>query len=191
MTVNRTRVTSAVAAATAILVLACSAGAGASSTTRATTTSRHPTPAMHDRDVLPPGEGGSLTPDKYSTDQIPLYNGLTPLGGNLTTADIKKYFKDDPLGDTVGRHEHVPIKGLTIIRDAYDVPHIYGSTRADAEFGAGWVAAEDRGLILQVIRTAGALAALDDPALHQGLPGAAPPGVLRRAPAGSAADPCR
>jgi acyl-homoserine lactone acylase PvdQ len=120
---------------------------------------------MHDRDVLTPGEGGSLVPTAYSTDQIPLYNGLTPLGGKVTASDVTRYFKADSLGGTAGRRERVPLTGLTIIRDKYDIPHIYGKTRAEVEFGAGWVAAEDRGLVLQLTQTAGALAALDAPGL--------------------------
>lgn len=140
-------------------------GSGQSGTTPTTQAAPTPPPPMHDLDVLPPGEGGSLVPSAASTNQIPLYNGLTPLGGNITQADVRKYFKDDSLGSTVGTREHVPLAGLTIIRDKYDVPHIYGKTRAEVEFGAGWVAAEDRGLVLQLIRSAGAIAAVDAPGL--------------------------
>ncbi|HLI73719.1 MAG TPA: penicillin acylase family protein, partial [Acidimicrobiales bacterium] len=121
--------------------------------------------AMHDRDVLPPGEGGSVPPGPHSTDQIPLYDGLTPLASSVSATDVQRYFKDDPLGSTVGRAESVPRAGLRLLRDSYDVPHIFGKTRADAEFGAGWVAAEDRGLILEVIRGAGRIAALDVPGI--------------------------
>jgi hypothetical protein len=149
-----------VLAVVAGLVLACGA-----CTTSPQASPAKPAPPMIDRDVLAPGEGGSVPAGLDSTSQIPLYDGLTPLGGNVTAADLDKYFKDDPLGDTTGRHEYVPISGLTIIRDQYDVPHIYGKTRADVEFGAGWVAAEDRGFLLQFIRSAGALAALDAPGI--------------------------
>ena len=122
-------------------------------------------PAMHDRDVLPPGQGGDIPTNQYSTDQIPLYSGLTPLAGNVTPNDIQTYFKDDPIGSTDGKPEYVPIAGLRILRDSYDVPHIFGQTRAATEFGAGWVAAEDRGFILQAIRGPGAVAALDVPGI--------------------------
>jgi acyl-homoserine lactone acylase PvdQ len=122
-------------------------------------------PAMHDRDVLPPGEDGSIPPSPHSTDQIPLYDGLTPLGSHVTDTAITRYFKDDPLGDASGTPEPVARSGLRIVRDAYHVPHIFGATRADAEFGAGWVAAEDRGLVLEVIRGAGRIAALDVPGI--------------------------
>lgn len=149
----------------ALGVLAGAATACTSSSSPSNPRPAGPPPPMQVRDVLPPGEGGGLPPTAASTDQIPLYNGLTPLGANVTAADVTKYFKDDPLGSTVGKHEHIPLAGLTIIRDRYDVPHIYGKTRADTEFGAGWVAAEDRGLVLQLIRAAGALAAIDAPGI--------------------------
>jgi acyl-homoserine lactone acylase PvdQ len=42
---------------------------------------------------------------------------------------------------------------VTIERDSrYDVPHIYGSTRAGVEFGAGYAAAEDRLFLMDVLR---------------------------------------
>ena len=40
--------------------------------------------------------------------------------------------------------------GLEILRDSHDIPHIYGATRGDVMFGSGWVAAEDRGLLLRL-----------------------------------------
>ena len=51
------------------------------------------------------------------------------------------------------------------MRDRWGVPHVYGRTRADVEFGAGWVTAEDRGLLLQLLRPAGRIAALDVPGI--------------------------
>jgi acyl-homoserine lactone acylase PvdQ len=122
-------------------------------------------PSLHDRDVLVPGEAGTVPASAHSTDQIPLYSGLTPLAGNITDADIEQFFKPDPLGSTSGTPEAVPEPGLRIIRDSYDVPHIYGKTRGEAEFGAGWVAAEDRGLLMEAIRGAGPIAALDVPGI--------------------------
>jgi Penicillin amidase len=46
-----------------------------------------------------------------------------------------------------------PRSGLTIVRQApYDVPRIYGATRADAMWGAGFVTAEDRLFFMDVLR---------------------------------------
>jgi acyl-homoserine lactone acylase PvdQ len=41
---------------------------------------------------------------------------------------------------------------LTIVRDQYDVPHIYGQTRAEVMFGAGYAGAEDRLFLMDVLR---------------------------------------
>ena len=43
--------------------------------------------------ILPAGEDGGLPTSAHSTDQIPLYDGLTPLAGNVTDADIERFFK--------------------------------------------------------------------------------------------------
>jgi acyl-homoserine lactone acylase PvdQ len=116
--------------------------------------------------VLPPGEDGGLPLTKHSSDQVPLYDGLTPLYDNVTAADIPKYYKPERFG-VVGKPERIerPRKGLKIIRDSWDVPHVYGKTRADVEFGAGWVTAEDRGLFIETIRGPARVAALDVPGL--------------------------
>jgi acyl-homoserine lactone acylase PvdQ len=116
--------------------------------------------------VLPPGEAGDLGAGRHSVDQIPLYDGLTPLGANVSTRDLTRYYKSARFGvqGKVERTER-PRAGVRILRDAYDVPHVYGRTRADVEFGAGWVTAEDRGLLLQLLRNAGRIAALDVPGL--------------------------
>jgi acyl-homoserine lactone acylase PvdQ len=47
-----------------------------------------------------------------------------------------------------------PEPGLTIVRDGYGVPHIYGQTRAAVMFGAGYAAAEDRLFLMDVLRHA-------------------------------------
>jgi acyl-homoserine lactone acylase PvdQ len=117
--------------------------------------------------VLPAGQDGHFPLTKHSTDQIPLYDGLTPLYDQVTAADISKYFKPERFGVTgkVERTER-PRKGLTIKRDSYGVPHIYGKTRDDVEFGAGWVTAEDRSLFIETIRGPARVAALDVPGLN-------------------------
>src|SRR4051812_37611865 len=116
-------------------------------------------------DILPPGEAGSFPPGPHSTDQIGMYDGLTPLFGHVSAAAIPKDFKREPLdprGST--RTEHTPRAGLRILRDSFDVPFIYGRTRASVE----WVAAEDRGLLINRLRNVARLAALDAPGLQPG-----------------------
>lgn len=116
--------------------------------------------------VLPPGQGGELGVGVHGVDQIALYDGLTPLGGNVTRRDLTRYFKSARFG-VEGKPERTirPRAGLRIVRDRWGVPHVYGRTRSDVEFGAGWVTAEDRGLLLQLLRPAGRIAALDVPGI--------------------------
>ena len=116
-------------------------------------------------DVLAPGETGSLPADAHSTDQAALYDALTPLQGNVTEADLERYFKSERLGiqGPVARRESTGRPGLQVLRDSFDVPHVYGRTRDDVMFGAGFVTAEDRGLLLQEGRGPARLAVLDAP----------------------------
>ncbi len=118
------------------------------------------------RNVLPPGQAGDLGMGRHSVDQIALHDGLTPLGGNVTARDLNRFFKSARFG-VEGRVERTvrPRAGLRIVRDRWGVPHVFGRTRADVEFGAGWVTAEDRGLLLQLLRPAGRIAALDVPGI--------------------------
>ena len=53
--------------------------------------------------ILPPGNYGGLPTTDDSLDQLPLYDGLTPLRGNVTDADIERYFLPEdfePIGAT-------------------------------------------------------------------------------------------
>jgi len=111
--------------------------------------------------ILPPGQGANL-PDL--TNQIAMYDGLTPLRGNVTPADLSRFYKSESLGlGGKAKQTERPKGGVTIYRDAFGVPHVYGTTRANTEFGSGWATAEDRGLYLQLLRGPARLAALDVP----------------------------
>jgi len=109
--------------------------------------------------VLPPGQFGGLPFNTHTNDQIPLYDGLTPKFDAVTPADLTLFYKAESFGlggASPERVENPPGRpGLTIQRDRYDVPHISGAARDDVMFGAGWVAAEDRGLLIEVLRGAG------------------------------------
>ena len=54
---------------------------------------------------------------------------------------------------------------MVIQRDKWDVPHVTGKSQADVEYGAGWATAEDRGLLLGLIRGPARAAALDIPGI--------------------------
>jgi acyl-homoserine lactone acylase PvdQ len=108
--------------------------------------------------ILPPGQGAN---PPTLTSQERMYDDLTPKRGNVTAADLMRHYKRATLGGT-GKAER-PKAGVTIYRDAFGVPHVYGTTRANTEFGAGWVTAQDRGLYLQLLRGPARIAALDVP----------------------------
>jgi acyl-homoserine lactone acylase PvdQ len=122
------------------------------------------------RSVLPPGENGldslqqlfafkgagALPP--HFADQQPLYEGLLYAAPTLTDAQVPTYFKDATFGVPPGQLESTvtPRPGVTIQRDsAYGIPHIYGDTRADTMFGAGYAGAQDRLFLMDVLRHTG------------------------------------
>ena len=144
----------ALAAAIALVALPAAGGAGSSD---------YASVALN---VLPPGQSGDLLFPATATDQLKLYDGLTPRGGNVRAADLTRYFKPERFGVSgkVVRTER-PRPGLRILRDRWDVPHVYGRTRADVEFGAGYATAEDRFVLMELLRGPGRLAALDAPGL--------------------------
>jgi acyl-homoserine lactone acylase PvdQ len=122
------------------------------------------------RNVLPPGEAGvdnalqlaqfeaNGSYPAHFADQLPLYENLLYDSPHLTHADIVKDYKDATFGvkaDDVASTE-TPRPGVTIVRDkGYGVPHIYGDTDEDVEFGAGYAAAEDRLFFIDVLRHTG------------------------------------
>jgi acyl-homoserine lactone acylase PvdQ len=116
------------------------------------------------RYILPPGNFGGLPFAENSTDQLPLYAGLTPLRDNVTDADVERLFLPEdfqPIGQT--SEEETGRPGLRLIYDSFGVPHIYGQTRADVAFGAGWTTARDRGLLIQLGRGPARVAVADVP----------------------------
>ncbi|MGN6663886.1 MAG: penicillin acylase family protein [Solirubrobacterales bacterium] len=122
------------------------------------------------RNVLPPGENGTanfaqilgfkgphLLPPHFA-DQQPLYENLLYASPTLTESQIPSYFKDATFGVPAGEVESEiePKPGVTIVRDkAFGVPHVYGTTRADTMFGAGYAGAQDRLFLMDVLRHTG------------------------------------
>ena len=112
--------------------------------------------------ILTPGQYGGLPTTKNSLDQLPLYDGLTPLRESVTAADVKRLYKSAKFSPK-GKTERTPRKGLTLTRDSFGVPTIKGKTRADVMYGAGWVQAEDRMLFLVQGRGPAYLSSVDVP----------------------------
>lgn len=127
------------------------------------------------RDVLPSGQYGAIPGSAggpslaQAQQQARMYDALTPLFNNVTPTDVQNDFKSAPLDSAQApgpiRQEVVPRPGVTITRDAFDVPYINGVTRDDVTWGAGWVLAEDRGLLLQQARYDSLVAAIDAPGI--------------------------
>jgi acyl-homoserine lactone acylase PvdQ len=118
------------------------------------------------RYVLPPGNYGGIPTGPHSLDQLPLYSGLTPLRRNVSMSDVFHFYLPmnfKPIGMT--QIEPVGRSDVTVTYDAYGIPHIKGKTRAGLMFGAGWVMARDRGLLLSFGRNPARAAVADIPGL--------------------------
>ena len=116
--------------------------------------------------ILPPGNYGGLPTTDESTDQLALYDGLTPLRDDVTDEDLENLFLPqdfDPIGETTEEPTGRP--GTTILYDEFGVPHITGETREDMAFGAGWVTARDRGLLIELGRGPARAAVADVPGI--------------------------
>jgi acyl-homoserine lactone acylase PvdQ len=114
--------------------------------------------------ILPPGQSGAIPPDGHSTDQLKLYDALTPLFDDVRPSHIKSLYKSARFFAPKGGRVDRPKRGLTIRTDRrWGVPHIQGRTRSDAYFGIGWVTARDRGVFMEAIRYPARLAVLDAP----------------------------
>ncbi|MEA2362364.1 MAG: hypothetical protein QOD71_1509 [Thermoleophilaceae bacterium] len=122
------------------------------------------------RSVLPPGTKGVFnaaelgaflangTYPAHTTDQLGMYRDLIYAAPGLAAADVGRYFKDASFGVPAGQEERTysPRAGVVVVRDkGFGVPHVYGTTRSNTIFGAGYVGAEDRLFFMDVLRHAG------------------------------------
>ncbi|MEU9991251.1 penicillin acylase family protein [Streptomyces sp. NPDC048045] len=123
-------------------------------------------------DILPPGENGNATlaqillnqafgtQPAHAEDQLGPYANLATGYSGLTDTKINTFFNDASFGvpsDQVASTEKPAGRSdVTIVRDKKaGVPHITGTTRYGAEFGAGYAAAEDRLWLMDVFRHVG------------------------------------
>ena len=121
------------------------------------------------RNVLPPGEGTDVNAvdaasflatgmhPSHDQDQLSLYTGIYYAVHGLTAQNLPDFYKDASFGVPENERERTysPRPDVTIVRDEYGVPHIYGQDRAGAMFGAGYAVAEDRLFFIDVLRHAG------------------------------------
>ena len=121
------------------------------------------------RNVLPPAQGananglelgqfqatGDYPPHQH--DQYDMYADLVYAAPTLSDAQVDQFYKDASFGvkpENVER-TYSPRADVTIVRDNFGVPHVYGEGRDGAMFGAGYVSAEDRLFFMDVLRHAG------------------------------------
>jgi acyl-homoserine lactone acylase PvdQ len=119
--------------------------------------------------IIPSGQYGAVPPPAGADAQALMYDGLTPLFDHVTSADLTQYFKSEKFGISTagpGTTESVPYPGVTIVRDRYDVPHVSATTHDGGVWAAGWIAVEDRGLLLDLARNDAYVAAIDAPGLN-------------------------
>jgi len=94
----------------------------------------------------------------HFSDQLSMYGDLVYASPGLRRDDLEKYFKDATFGVKEGEAErtYTPRSDVTIVRDkGFGVPHVYGQTRQGAMFGLGYVGAEERLFMMDVLRNVG------------------------------------
>ncbi|HKS47980.1 MAG TPA: penicillin acylase family protein [Amycolatopsis sp.] len=120
-------------------------------------------------DILPPGENGNATladilanklfgtRPAHTDDQLATYGTLANDYQSLTNATIDRFFTKAAFGVPPDQVESTskPRSDVTVVRDKLGIPHVTGTTRAGTEFGAGYVAAQDRLWLMDVFRHVG------------------------------------
>ena len=88
------------------------------------------------------------------TNQLALYRDLGPLAPGVSASNMGRFFKPAGFGvdpaqvtDTI-----TPRPGVTILIDDLSVPHVYGNTRGDVHFGAGYASGLLRMFQMDVLR---------------------------------------
>ncbi len=102
--------------------------------------------------ILPPG-----TDHLHAIAEVAPYDNLVYDYPSLTDDTLYRYFKNARFGPqgTIQR-EYTPRAGVRVLRDErWGVPHVYGDTDHDVWFGAGYVSAEDRLPIMELLRALG------------------------------------
>ncbi|MEA2477047.1 MAG: hypothetical protein QOC87_1246 [Actinomycetota bacterium] len=112
--------------------------------------------------IDPPGEDGTVTASQLATstygpnyaDQLSLYASLADKADALKPSDLTAYWHTMQFGpDSIASTES-PATGVTIYRDSWGIPHVYGDSSDHASFGLGYVTAQDRLFEMDVFRHA-------------------------------------
>ncbi len=162
-----------------LLIPAAAAVVGVAACSASTTGPPSPPPsassqgADHDyagyaRNIIPSGQYGAVPPPAGATTQAAMYDALTPLFDKVTNQDLATDFKSEVFGvgpDGPATPERVPRAGVAILRDRYHVPHVTATSYDGGIWASGWIAAEDRGLLLEQARYDARVAAVGAPGL--------------------------
>lgn len=107
------------------------------------------------------GLAPALFKEPHFDDQLDMYEDLVFSPAGLTDDQLTDYFKPAPLlaPDAGNWSRQLALESadyrVDIRRDEFGVPHIFGDDRDSALFGMGYVTAEDRLFLLDVLRRAG------------------------------------
>jgi len=119
--------------------------------------------------IVPPGSSGLYNTQQFAAfeatgqraphtdDQEGMYANLLNVAPSLQPSQLLNYYKSSSFystlqpGDSTESVSGHP--GTVIVRDAqFGVPHIFGASRYDTEFGSGYASAEDRLFMMDVLR---------------------------------------
>ncbi|HWG26262.1 penicillin acylase family protein [Actinospica sp.] len=120
-------------------------------------------------DILPPGENGNETlaqillfkvfgtQPSNADDQLGPYQNLVTASTGLTDSQINQFYNSSALGVPSAdvQSTESPETGVTIVFDDSGIPHITGTTRAEAEYGAGYAGAQERLWVMDLLRHLG------------------------------------
>ena len=142
----------------------------------ATASAAPPTPGAYKqndfggfRNILPPAQGANANsnqiaafeatgnyPPHTSDQQLSMYSNLLYATPGLQASQIHNFYKDASFGVMPAQvaRTYSPRGDVTIERDQFGVPHIYGATRKGTMFGAGYAAGEDRLFMIDALRHA-------------------------------------
>ena len=124
--------------------------------------------ATYARNILPHGQYGSVPPPAGADTQAKMYDALTPRFDQVSQQDLLDDFKSEGFGvgeDGPGQPEQVPMAGVQLVRDRFHVPHVTATSYDGGIWASGWIAAEDRGLLLEQARYNSRVAAIGAPGL--------------------------
>ena len=117
-------------------------------------------------DLVPIGHGEttnlSITLDYLATGTPPasfdaertMFEALPAASPGVATSELDSFYKPAPIEPAAAdvTSTESPRAGVTIRRDAFNIPYVTGVTRADVMWGAGWAAATDRLFFMDVLR---------------------------------------